>query len=110
MAILWQGAISVLLLVTSTFAAVVTYTEFVLILSTFFTVAGVLVLRRRTPQPDWPYRTWGYPVTPLVFLVMSLFIMVFVLRERPVECLWGLATVALGAVLWLAVERSRPAG
>lgn len=109
-AILWQGAISVLLLVTSTFAAVVTYTEFVLILSTFFTVAGVLVLRRRTPQPDWPYRTWGYPVTPLVFLAMSLFIMVFVLRERPVECLWGLATVGLGAVLWLVVERTRSAG
>ncbi len=106
-AVLWQGTISVLLLVTSTFAAVVTYTEFVLILSSFLTVAGVIVLRRRTPRPDWPYRTWGYPVTPLIFLAMSLFIMVFVLAERPVECLWGLATVAVGAVLWLGIARRR---
>ena len=33
--------------------------------------------------------------------------MVFVLKERPVECLWGLGTVALGAVLWLAIEGRR---
>ena len=107
LAVLWQGAIATLLLVTSTFESVITYTEFVLILSSFLAVAGVIVLRRRNPEPDWPYRTWGYPLTPLVFLAMSLFIMVFVLIERPVECLWGLATVAAGAVVWLVIGRPR---
>ena len=95
-AVLWQGAIAIVLLLTSTFEAILTYAEFILILSSFLTVAGLIVLRRRTPEPHWPHRTWGYPVTPAIFLLVSLYIMVFVLRERPLECLYGVLTLAVG--------------
>ena len=66
-AILLQLAIVLALLFTSTFESVLTYLGFTLALSTFLTVAGVFVRRWRRPEMPRPYRTWGYPVTPLVF-------------------------------------------
>lgn len=59
-------------------------------------IAGVFVLRAR--YPDWarPYRTWGYPVTPLLYVVGALVLMYNMVRETPVESLGGLAIVALG--------------
>ena len=72
------------------------------------TVIGVYVLRRREPLLARPYRTWGYPVTPAVFIALSIWTLFFVLREKPLESLAGLATVALGGILLLFERRAAP--
>ena len=59
-----------------------------------------LVLRWRQPDLPRPYRTWGYPVTPLIFLAISLWILFFQLRDKPMESLAGLATMALGLIIY----------
>jgi APA family basic amino acid/polyamine antiporter len=50
---------------------------------------------------DRPYTTWGYPVTPLLFLAANAWILVYVLIDRPVESLIGLGIVAVGGALYL---------
>ena len=102
-AVLLQTAIAVALLLTSTFEVVLVYTQFTLVLSSFLTVLGVFHLRRKEPDLPRPYRTWGYPLTPALFLVISLVTMGHTLTMRPWESLAGLATIAVGLpIFWLS--------
>ncbi len=99
-ALLLQYVIVVILVLTSKFEQIITYIGFILSLSTFLTVLGVFVLRWRSPRLERPYKTWGYPVTPIFFLLVTGWMMIFVLRDKPVESLAGVATVLLGLVFY----------
>ena len=85
------------LILTATFEAIIFYIGFILSLSSFLTVLGVFVLRRRYPNLHGRYRTWAYPVTPFLFLAVTGRMLYYVVRERPVESLAGVATLAVGA-------------
>ena len=80
-----QLGVVILLLLTATFDKVVNYIQFSLTVCSFLTVLGLIVLRVREPALARPYKTWGYPVTPLLFLGISLWMMIHQLRERPLE-------------------------
>lgn len=67
-AILLQGGWASVLALTGTYQQIVTYTAFPNYLFLGLAVAGLIVLRRREPDLPRPYRVWGYPVTPLLFL------------------------------------------
>jgi len=99
-AILVQFAIVVLLLLTSTFDQVMTYVQFALQSCSFLTVLGLIVLRIRRPDLARPYRTWGYPITPLIFLTISAWMLIHILRSHPRESIYGLATMASGLVVY----------
>jgi APA family basic amino acid/polyamine antiporter len=101
-AILAQFGIVVLLLLTATFQTAVNYIQFSLTLCSTLTVLGVFVLRWRRPNLSRPYRAWGYPVTPAIFLAISAWMLVHMLTETSTRgpSLWGLATMALGLVVY----------
>lgn len=106
-ATLVQFAIVNFLILTTTFQKVVNYVQFSLALCSTLTVLGVFVLRWRRPELPRPYRTWGYPVTPLIFLLVSLW-MLWHLLEIPATrtpSLWGLATAALGLMVYYLAPR-----
>jgi len=105
-ALLTQFVISFILIVTSSFESLITYTGFVLNLFTFFAVLGVFVHRKKFPDAERPVKTWGYPVTPVIFLIFNLWITVFVIYSRPLESLLGLATIAVGGVLYFFSQQS----
>ncbi|MEO1368102.1 MAG: amino acid permease, partial [Acidobacteriota bacterium] len=95
-AVIAQSALVLVLLVTSTFEQLLVFTQFTLGLCSALTVLGVFVLRRRAPDLPRAYRVWGYPFTPLFFLVASLAVAIFTFIERPLESIAGLVTVLLG--------------
>jgi APA family basic amino acid/polyamine antiporter len=99
-AVIAQWIIAMVLVLTSSFEAVLVYIGFTLSLSTFLTVLGVFVLRFRQPALHRPYRTWGYPFTPAFFLLVTGWMLVFVALDKPVESLFGLGTVAAGLVIY----------
>ena len=104
-AILLQLSIVLVLLITSSFEAVLTYLSFTLTLSSFLTVLGVFIYRFRYPEVPRPYKTWGYPIVPIIFLAISLWILVFIFKDKPGESLAGLGTLALGLpIYFLAVK------
>ncbi len=105
----FQYLLVVGLIVTSTFDAIVNYIGFILSLSAFMTVAGVFVLRRAEPQLPRPYRVWGYPVTPLIFLAVTGWMMFFVVRQRPMVLVAGAATLAVGLVVYFVNRAFSPA-
>lgn len=105
-AILFQLAIVLFFVITSTFDRVALYLEFTLTLSSFMTVLGVFIHRIRYPEIERPYKTWGYPITPIIFLAISLWILIFLFQGKPGESLAGLGTIALGLpVYFLAAKK-----
>ena len=106
-ALLLQTALALAFVLSGSFRAVLVYAGFILNLFTFMTVAGVLVLRRRWPDLPRPYRTWGYPVTPLLFLALSGWTLWFLLLNQPLESLAGLGTLLLGLPLYFWLTRRR---
>ena len=98
-AIIAQGVWACVLAMTGAYRQLFTrviYTEWL-----FFALmaAGLFVLRRRADyQP--PYRTWGYPIVPIIFIVASLTIVINQLVSDPVDALIGLGMVAAGAPIY----------
>jgi APA family basic amino acid/polyamine antiporter len=110
-ATLVQFAIVNVLLLTATFATVVNYVQFALTLCTALTVFGVFVLRWRQPDLPRPYRVWGYPITPLIFLAIEGW-MIWNLLTNPSTrgpSLLGLGTALLGLVVYFFSPKARPA-
>jgi APA family basic amino acid/polyamine antiporter len=84
---------------------IILYLEFVLNLSLAATVCGVIVLRWRQPNLPRPFRCPLYPLPPLLFLAMALYLELRLLWEKPKESLWGLATIGAGAAIYLWARR-----
>lgn len=95
-----QLFLMLLFIYSSTFEQVMVYSGFTLNLLTTLTVAGVFVLRWRRKDLQRPYKTWGYPYTPLIFLLVSFWTLAYVLLERPKESLIGLSITALGIIAY----------
>lgn len=99
-----------LLLWTGSFERVVLYIQFSLLLCSLLTVVGVVVLRARRPELPRPYRVWAYPLPPIVFAGVTLWMMIYLLRSHPTESLFGVATMLAGLLLyWFARKQSRSA-
>lgn len=104
-----QSTLAVVFILSSTFEWILVFAGFTLALNSFATVLGVYVLRVRRPDLPRPYRTFGYPLTPAIYLALTGWTLFFVLRNRPSEGLVGLALIAVGLLLYWLSSRSRPA-
>lgn len=75
-AALWlQAAWSLVLVLTQSFEQLMNYTSAAMLITGTLTVMAVMVLRRKLPDTTRPYRTWGYPVTPVLYAASSLVVL-----------------------------------
>jgi APA family basic amino acid/polyamine antiporter len=91
-----QGIWASLLVLTGTFEQLFTY---VIVVSWIFyamSATGVFVSRFRDPDMHRPYRTWGYPVTPFLFILFSIYLVLNTLVENPRDSLIGVGIVLIG--------------
>ena len=107
-AFVFQTLVTLAFIYTSTFDQVMLYASILLIANSTLAVAGVYVLRRNEPNLPRPYRTWGYPVTPAVFLAVNIWTLMYVLRTRTFESFVGLVILGVGLTLYAAVQRLTP--
>jgi APA family basic amino acid/polyamine antiporter len=107
-AIILQALVAIFLTLTATFNAVLTYVGFTLALFASLTVLGVFVLRIRHPDLPRPFKTWGYPVTPAIFLVLYGWMICYLFIERPLPSVCGLLTVASGLLLYKLLATPGP--
>lgn len=104
-AIALQIAVVTLLLLTQSFEAVLDFIQFSLTLCSFLAVAGVIVLRTMRPGLSRPFKVWAYPVTPLIFLGVTGFMMYYLVSERPLQSLASLGVMGSGLVLYFISRR-----
>ncbi|CAN5859027.1 amino acid permease [soil metagenome] len=101
-AIVALTAWAMLLALSGTYEQLFTYVMFASILFSMAAGLALFVLRRTQPDTPRPYRAWGYPFVPAIFVVGSAAFVLNTLVERPVESVIGLGLVALGVpVYWL---------
>jgi len=108
-AIFFQLVVATLMLLTQSFEAVLEFIQFSLLACSFLAVLGVIKLRITRPDLPRPYRAWGYPVTPIVFLTVTAFMMYYLMTQRPVQSFIGVLMMASGlAVYYLSRTRIAP--
>jgi amino acid transporter len=101
LALIFNGAVAIVLILTKTFDQLMEYTT--VAIAFFFALTGlsVLVLRRKFPDRERPYRVVGYPAVPLIFAASTLLFIGNAIAQEPRECLFGLSLVGFGAFLYL---------
>lgn len=99
-AIICQGGLALFFIFSSTFESVLVFSSFVLGVNTLFAVLGVFVLRWRKLSIEGAYKTFAYPIAPLIYLGVTLWTLIYVLISRPQEGWLGLAIIALGAIIY----------
>jgi APA family basic amino acid/polyamine antiporter len=106
-ALLVQCLWASLLCLSGTYSQLLDFLIFAVVIFYILTLCGLFVLRRNRPDMERPYRAFGYPVLPALYLVMALFLEVQLLRYKPQYTWPGLIIVLLGVpVYWLWRMRS----
>lgn len=110
LAIVAQGIVAVgLLLVLKTFPRVLDFTTFAVVLATIADTVALYVLRRTQPARPRPYRAWGYPAVPALYLAANLAIALILWWGRPFECAIALGMLASGLPFyWWFTQESGP--
>ncbi len=98
-----QGVITSAMILSGRVDQIQQYVGFTLTLFSCIAITCVIVLRIRKPQMTRPFRAWGYPITPLLFLTVSAWALIWNFRGRPVESILSLVTVFLGGIIFYAI-------
>ncbi len=98
-------ALVVLLYFRGLFDQIITFVTFLDIAFMGLAGAAIFVLRRKQKDTDRPVRAWGYPVVPLVFVLISAAFALNTLLERPGQALPGLGLLVLGAVVFWVLKK-----
>jgi APA family basic amino acid/polyamine antiporter len=108
--LLLQGLVTTVIVLSGRIDQIMQYAGFTLTLFGSLAVSCVIVLRFTQPTLERPFRTWGYPVTPLLFLGVAAWMMFWSFQGRPAESSLGLLTVAVGGVVFWLVRPRRQEG
>ncbi len=104
-----QGLWAAVLTLSGTYGNLLDYVIFAALLFYVLTVAGIFVLRRRRPQAERPYKAWGYPVVPALYIVFATLIMIDLLIYKPAYTWPGLGLVLTGLpVYYLWRKQKQP--
>lgn len=102
-AICIQSFVALLFIFSSTFESILVFSGFTLALNSFVTVFGIFVLRWRQPDLPRPYKTFLYPLPPILYLLLTGWTLSFTLINRPEEARFSLGIIAAGlAIFFLA--------
>lgn len=106
-ALIIQGVVTSAILLLGRVDQIQQFSGFTLTLFATLAVSCVIVRRIRQPELPRPFRVWLYPLPPLFFMGVSAWMMFWALAGRPLESALGLATVALGGLLFHLSNRRR---
>ena len=107
-AILVQSCTALFFLWTASFEQILVFSGATMALNTFATVLGLFILRWRRPKMERPFKVSLYPLTPLVFLGITGWTLIYVVFQRPAEAMISAIIIGSGAVFYFLVRR-RPA-
>ena len=108
-AIMTQAAWSGVLVLSGSLSQLVSYTGFAVVLFSGIAVAALFVLRQRRPSELRPFRAWGYPVAPALFVIASAAMVVNEVWRNPGPSLTGVAVIAAGIPVYVWMRRTHAA-
>jgi len=102
-----QGIWAALLTLSGTYGNLLDYVIFAALLFYVLTVAGIFVLRRKRPDAERPYKAFGYPLVPALYIIFATLIMIDLLIYKPTYTWPGLLIVLTGVPVYF-LWRRRP--
>lgn len=103
--ILAMGTWSALLVLSGRYEQLFTYVIFASWILYGMATASVIVLRTKRPELERPYRTWGYPIVPILFVLVAVGLLYETLKKSPRESLMGIAIMLLGVPFYFYWKR-----
>ena len=104
-----SGIWSSILVFSGTFYQIITYVVFVSLIFYAMSCAAVIILRYKQPELKRPYRTWGYPIVPMIFILLSGFLVINTIVSSPLNALIGAGLILTGLPAYLYWKRKSPA-
>jgi APA family basic amino acid/polyamine antiporter len=103
--LLWQGIWASVLVLSGTFDQLTDMIIFAVFIFYGATSLGVIILRRRMPDAPRPYKVWGYPVVPIVFILFCIGLFINTVVARPREAAIGMTLILAGIPVYLYLQR-----
>jgi len=101
-----QGVWACVVALSGSYDTITDYAIFSLTLFYILVAGSIFLFRKRLPDAERPYRTWGYPVVPIVFLIVSIWVIVMTILSSPRQSAIGVGLILLGLpVYWLLQSR-----
>jgi APA family basic amino acid/polyamine antiporter len=98
---LWiQCAVACLLCLSGKYGDLLTMVSFVVVIFYVLTIIGIFVLRKKRPDASRPYKAFGYPVLPVIYIILALAFCIGLVYTSPTYSLWGLGITLLGIPLY----------
>jgi len=104
--LLVQAVWASILTLTGTYSELLDYVIFAAVFFYILTIAGIFRLRRTRPQAPRPYRAWGYPVLPMLYIAFASFVELALLTHKTFRSFAGLSIVAIGIPVYYLWRRS----
>ncbi len=101
-----QAVWAALITLTGTYSELLDYVIFAVVLFYILTIAGIFRLRRTQPDAPRPYRAWGYPVVPILYMAFASFVELALLTHKALRSVAGLSIVAIGIPVYYLWRRS----
>jgi APA family basic amino acid/polyamine antiporter len=106
---LWiQCLVASLLCLSGKYGDLLTMVSFIVVIFYILTIIGIFILRKKLPNAERPYKAFGYPLLPLIYIVMGTLFCIGLVWASPTYSLWGLGITALGVPLYyIAVNNQK---
>jgi len=103
--LLWQGIWASVLVLSGTFDQLTDMIIFAVFIFYGATTLGVFILRRRMPEVYRPYKVWGYPVVPAIFILFCIGLFFNTILTRPREAAIGMILIFSGIPVYFFLKR-----
>jgi APA family basic amino acid/polyamine antiporter len=105
---LWiQSFVACLLCLSGRYGDLLTMVSFVVVIFYVFTIIGIFILRKKKPGAERPYRAFGYPVLPILYIILAIGFCLGLVWTSPTYSLWGLVIALLGIPLYYLAVRNK---
>lgn len=98
--IYFQSIVAIIMILLANIDELIKYIGFTLSIFSGLAVLGVIVMRFKAPEITRSYKTFGYPITPIFFVLLSIWMIVYSIIDEPKVSLTGFATIVIGAILY----------
>jgi basic amino acid/polyamine antiporter, APA family len=98
---LWaQCVMASVLCLSGSYGNLLDMISFVVVIFYVLTIAGIFILRKKRPDAERPYKAFGYPILPIIYIILGLTFCVFLVKFKPTYALWGLGIVLAGVPIY----------
>lgn len=81
------------------------YVMIIVVIFYILTIYGIFILRRKMPDAERPYKAWGYPVLPAIYIILAAAFCVMLLKDKPETCGWGVVIMLAGIPVYYLTSR-----